>query len=625
MSQQEEIKDLLFDAVIDGEDEEVHELTTEALAIGISAEDVLYQALIPALEEVGRLFETGEYFVPEMLVGAKAMKRGLNIIRPILAESGAKPIGTFLILTVKGDIHDIGKDLVRVMLEGTGFKVVDLGVNVEPSAMIEAIQEHQPQIVGFSAFLTTTMPMFKAKIEAIEAAGLRDQVKIMVGGAPVTEEYARHVGADGFATEASTAARIAVDFIENPETSPHLLIVDPEQETKDFAKANWQDYEMPRPARILQAKAPMSSLERVLAVLQHEEPDRVPHFEWVHDLDLIKDMTGGGDYHDLVEQLDIDAVMTGPLYRKRSLGGDLTVDEWGSVRRMGKDNYAMPVDDQAPIQSLADLEKWEAPDPDDDYRYEKIKETVKRFGGKRAIILQMRDVWSGPRDYIGYAQLFINLSECPELVEGVVIKCVDHYIRVIQRSAELGVNIVFTGDDVADNRGPMFSPDLWQNLFIPHYRRLVKAIHDADLYHWKHSDGNMYPLLDSIVGAGSDGIDPIDPSGGMELSVVKAKYGDKVAIKGNVDQTELLMYGPPQKVVEAVKACIRDAGAGGGYVCSSSNSIHSGVDPELYQVMVDAVHHYGRYPLDMALLAPSEDRMAVAARARPTTIRAGPI
>jgi uroporphyrinogen decarboxylase len=458
--------------------------------------------------------------------------------------------------------------------------------------------------VGFSAFLTTTMPMFKTNIEAIEGAGLRDQVKIMVGGAPVTEEYARHVGADGFASEASTAARIAVDFIKNPGSSTHLLRPEDQTSSKTFAKVERASFELPRPKRKLPAKAEMKPVERVLAVLRHEEPDRVPHFEWVHDLDLIKTMTGDGDYFDLVELLDIDGVMTGPVYRKQSLGDELFVDEWGAVRRIGKDNYAMPVDDRAPIKSLADLEKWTPPTVDDDYRYEKIRATVDRFGSHRAIILQMRDVWSGPRDYIGYAQLFINLKECPELVEGVVSKCVDHYIQVIQRSAELGVNIVFSGDDVADNRGPMFSPTLWETLFLPHYRRLVKAIHQVGLYHWKHSDGNMYPLLDSIVGAGSDGLDPIDPSGGMELSVVKAKYGDRVAIEGDVDQTELLMYGPPEKVVEEVKGCIRDAGVGGGYVCSSSNSIHSGVDPELYKVMVDTIHHYGRYPLDMDLLAP---------------------
>ncbi|MFW6098159.1 MAG: cobalamin-dependent protein [Chloroflexota bacterium] len=604
MSNVEEIKDRLYDGVIDGQDDVVHDLVQEAVELGVPPEEVLYDALIPALEEVGSLFEKGEYFVPEMLVGAKAMKAGLGLLRPILARGGSKPIGTFLILTVKGDIHDIGKDLVRVMLEGAGFQVVDLGVNVDPQEMLKAIEEHKPQIVGFSAFLTTTMPMFKTNIEALEAAGVRDQVKVMVGGAPVTEEYARHVGADGFAPEASTASRMAMDFIKNPETSAYLLQTKEKAVGKSFAKVERESYMMPRPTRRSPALPEMKPLERVLAVLNHEQPDRVPHFEWVHDEDLIKTMTGGGTYWDLVELLDIDGVMVKPAYRKKDLGGGELVDEWGARRRIGKDNYAMPVDDEAPVKTLADLEKWNAPDPDEDFRYEPVRQAVTRFGGDRAIILQMRDVWSGPRDYIGDADLFINLKECPKLVEGVVQKCVDHYIRVIQRAAEIGVNIVFTGDDVADSRGPMFDPRMWESLFIPHFRRLVDAIHDAGLYHWKHSDGNMYPLLDSIVAAGSDGIDPIDPLGGMELSVVKARYGNQVAIKGNVDQTELLMYGPPEQVVEAVKTCIRDAGAGGGYVCSSSNSIHSGVDPELYRLMVEAIHHYGRYPLDMDMLAP---------------------
>ena len=603
-SRWEELKDRLYDGVIDGNESVVSTFTQQALDEGMPAEEVLNDALIPALEQVGSLFESGEYFVPEMLTGAKAMKAGLNLLRPILAQTGAKPIGTYLLLTVKGDIHDIGKDLVRVMLEGAGFNLIDLGVNVSPEMMIAAIEEHKPEIVGFSAFLTTTMPMFKTNIDALIEAGLRDQVMVMVGGAPITEEYAIHVGADGFAEEASTATRIAIDFLKNSVNSQYLLQAKAHTPTRHFTRIKGS-FDLPKPKRKFPPKPAMTSLERVLAVLNHEEPDRVPHFEWVHDADLIKTMTKGGDYWDLIELLDIDGVMVAPAYRKKDLGGNRLADEWGAVREIGKDNYAVPVDAQAPIKTLKDLETWQPPDPDDDFRYTKIRETVERFGGRRAIILQMRDVWSGPRDYIGYAQLFINLKERPELVEGVVAKCVDHYIRVIERAAEIGVNIVFTGDDVADNRGPMFRLELWENLFLPHYQRLVSAIHDAGLYHWKHSDGNMYPLLDSIVAAGSDGIDPIDPSGGMELKVVKAKYGDKVAIKGNVDQTELLMYGPPVAVVEEVKACIRDAGIGGGYVCSSSNSIHSGVDPELYRIMVDTIHHYGRYPLDGDMLAPA--------------------
>ncbi len=602
----EELKDELFGGVIDGEEALVSRLTNEALADGMEAEDILYDALIPALEEVGSLFEKGTYFVPEMLLGAKAMKSGLNILRPVLAKSGIKPVGKFMILTVKGDIHDIGKDLVRTMLEGASFQVIDLGVNVSPEKMIEEVRAQKPDILGFSAFLTTTMPMFKTNIDALKEAGLRDSVKVMVGGAPITAEYARLVGADGFAEEASTATRIALDFLSQPETSPHLLQNQATEATRTYTKVDSSSYVMPRPARRVPALPAQSPLERVLTTLKHQEPDRVPHFEWVHDLDVINAMTNGGDYHDLIEQYDIDGVMVAPAYRKRTLGEpDLLVDEWGAVRRIGKDNYAMPVDDQAPIKTLKDLETWNPPDPDDPFRYEPIKRVVERFGGKRAVILQMRDVWSGPRDYMGYAQLFVNLKTAPELVEGVVQRCVDHYIRVIQRASEMGVNIIFTGDDVADNRGPMFSPALWESMFVPHFTRLVHAIHDCGLYHWKHSDGNMYPFLDSICAAGSDGIDPIDPSGGMELSVVKQKYGHKMAIKGNVDQTELLMYGPAEAVVESVKKCIRDAGQGGGYVCSSSNSIHSGVAPDLYKVMIDAIHYYGQYPLDADVLAPA--------------------
>jgi len=352
-------------------------------------------------------------------------------------------------------------------------------------------------------------------------------------------------------------------------------------------------------------KPQMSPRERVMAVLRREEPDRVPHFEWVVAKEVFRPLTQGGDYYDLVELQDHDAVMVGPAYRKQTIEDGMLLDEWGSVRVMGHDDYALPIEERAPIKSEEDLAKWQVPDPDDPYRYERIKQVVARFGGHRAIILQMRDVWSGVRDYMGFQQALMDLLLRPELVEAVVTRCVDHYIRVIEHASELGVDIVFTGDDIADSRGPLFSPKLWKNLLLPHYVRLVDAIHGVGLYHWKHSDGNLYPFLDSIVEAGSDAIDPIDPMGGMELSVVKAKYGDRVAIKGNIDQVELLIDGPPGAVVESVKKAIRDAGVGGGYVCSSSNSIHSGVDPALYTVMVDAIHDYGRYPLDMDRLAPA--------------------
>ena len=209
----EEILQGLFDDTLVGNAPSVKALTEEGLAAGMDPETLLYDALIPSLEEVGARFERGDFFVPEMLIAARAMQGALDILRPLLAETGAKPIGTFVMGTVKGDVHDIGKNLVNIMLEGAGFTVYDLGVNVAPERFVEQVLEHEPDIVGFSAFLTTTMPMFKANINALEKAGLRDKVIVMVGGAPVTQEYADVVGADGYAADASTAVRLAKDLI----------------------------------------------------------------------------------------------------------------------------------------------------------------------------------------------------------------------------------------------------------------------------------------------------------------------------------------------------------------------------------------------------------------------------
>jgi 5-methyltetrahydrofolate--homocysteine methyltransferase len=209
----EELLSQLYDLTLVGNAPGVLELTSSGLAMGVGPETLLYEALIPALEEVGARFERGDFFVPEMLIAGKAMAGALEVLRPLLAETGAASIGTVVIGTVKGDVHDIGKNLVNIMFEGAGFHVIDLGVQVAPEKFVDAVVEHQPDIVGFSAFLTTTMPMFKANINALTKAGLRDKVLVMVGGAPVTQEYADVVGADGYAADASAAVVRAKQLI----------------------------------------------------------------------------------------------------------------------------------------------------------------------------------------------------------------------------------------------------------------------------------------------------------------------------------------------------------------------------------------------------------------------------
>jgi methylmalonyl-CoA mutase cobalamin-binding domain/chain len=203
----------LYDRTLVGNGPEVLDLTRQGLATGLGPETLLYEALIPALEEVGARFERGDFFVPEMLIAGKAMAGALEILRPLLAETGAQTIGKIVMGTVKGDVHDIGKNLVNIMFEGAGFEVIDLGVQVAPERFVAAIEEHQPDIVGFSAFLTTTMPMFKANINALVKAGLRERVIVMVGGAPVTQEYADVVGADGYAADASAAVVRAKELL----------------------------------------------------------------------------------------------------------------------------------------------------------------------------------------------------------------------------------------------------------------------------------------------------------------------------------------------------------------------------------------------------------------------------
>jgi 5-methyltetrahydrofolate--homocysteine methyltransferase len=193
----------------DGEDKEVAALVQQALDQGLEPHEILHGGLIAGMDEVGKDFKADVLYMPEVLVAARAMQAGMDVLRPLLAESDVTGAGKYLIGTVEGDLHDIGKNLVRMMLEGAGFQTVDLGKDVKPEAFVAAVREHQPNILGLSALLTTTMPAMKTTIEALEEAGLRDSVKIMVGGAPVTATFAEEIGADAYAPDAASAVDVA--------------------------------------------------------------------------------------------------------------------------------------------------------------------------------------------------------------------------------------------------------------------------------------------------------------------------------------------------------------------------------------------------------------------------------
>ena len=199
----------LHDAILSGDAKTAKTTTEQALAAGVEPMKLVQEHMMPAMAEVGRRFECNEYFVPELLLAARAMKAALELIRPLLATSGAKPAARVALGTVKGDLHDIGKNLVMAMLEGGGYEVIDLGVNVTPEQFVAAVKGKGANIVAMSALLTTTMPAMKTTVDALQQAGVRQQVKVLIGGAPITQKYADEIGADGYSESAAGAVNAA--------------------------------------------------------------------------------------------------------------------------------------------------------------------------------------------------------------------------------------------------------------------------------------------------------------------------------------------------------------------------------------------------------------------------------
>jgi corrinoid protein of di/trimethylamine methyltransferase len=204
----------LYEAILTGDHKTSIAVTQEAIDAKVEAMEMVTGYMVPAMDEVGRRFECDDYFVPELLLSARAMKGALALLRPLLAAEGAKSAGRVVIGTVKGDLHDIGKNIVAAMLEGGGFEVIDLGADVSPQKFVDAIKERSPNLVCLSALLTVTMPSMKTTIDAIQAAGVRDSVKVLVGGAPVTADFAKSIGADGFGENATVAVTLARQFVQ---------------------------------------------------------------------------------------------------------------------------------------------------------------------------------------------------------------------------------------------------------------------------------------------------------------------------------------------------------------------------------------------------------------------------
>ncbi|HZP00324.1 MAG TPA: uroporphyrinogen decarboxylase family protein [Terriglobia bacterium] len=340
-----------------------------------------------------------------------------------------------------------------------------------------------------------------------------------------------------------------------------------------------------------------------MAALAREEPDRLPIAEFVIDPRVVSALCPGTvSQTDFEEIMDFDAVCCGTEYRiVQDYPDGSYVDEWGVLYRRGPEIQDHPV--KGPITSASDLERYVPPDPEAPHRLGRLPELVQRFKFRKAIVFRHRAAFMWSAFLNGMDELLMNFLSAPAFAHRLLDRVLEVNLRIARRALRAGADVVMLGDDYAGTQGPLFSPAVFEQFILPRLKRMVDSIHEEGGKVIKHSDGNLWPILDMIIKTGIDGIHPIEPIAGMDIGEVKQKYGKRVCVLGNIDCSSLLPRGAPAEVEAAVKECIRKASLGGGHIICSSNSIHSSVNPKNYLAMIKAAKKFGRYPLRVAELA----------------------
>ena len=342
----------------------------------------------------------------------------------------------------------------------------------------------------------------------------------------------------------------------------------------------------------------MNSNKRFLTALQGGIPDQVPIFELYIHPEIIDALLPGATLPDFVEKFELDAIsslwMTDGAITETYLDEKTTQDEWGITWRYGAEGRA-PI--HGAIQTLEDAKHFIPPDPDAPHRLETLREYVAKFKGDKTVIYQSRYGFMWAADLRKLENFLMDLLDNPSLAHHLLEMANDFAIRLARNAVRAGADVVIFGDDIAFRSGPMISPKAFEEFLLPYFTKAVHAVQEEGALCIKHSDGNIWPLLDLIVDTGVDGLNPLEPFAGMDIGEVKKIYGDRICLIGNIDCGELLCNGSVEEVEHTVKETIKATAPDGGYIVSSSNSIHSSVKPKNYQAMIAATKKYGKYPL----------------------------
>ena len=342
----------------------------------------------------------------------------------------------------------------------------------------------------------------------------------------------------------------------------------------------------------------MNSAERVFTALRRQVPDRVPILEWYVHPGVYQAILPGASWPDFVEQCGLDAIvahfMFEGTFKEERVDDKTVINEWGVTLGITAEHKA-PLD--GPIKSLADLRRYTPPDPDAPYRLGGLPGYVTRFKGKKAIVWCQRAEFMWAAELCRLDNFLMFMVEQPQLAHEVLEMVNEFAVRLARRAVRAGAEIIMLGDDIAYRTHPMISPAMYETFIRPRLARIVEAVHDEGAFVVKHSDGNLWPILELMVSTDIDGINPLEPVAGMDIGEVKRKYGQRVCLLGNIDCGQLLSRGTPEAVARSVRETIRVAAPGGGYIMTSSNTIHSAVKPENYRTMIEETHRSGIYPI----------------------------
>ncbi len=346
----------------------------------------------------------------------------------------------------------------------------------------------------------------------------------------------------------------------------------------------------------------MNGLERLQRALRRQEPDRVPHFEFLVHEKVRNGIKPGLSLEEFLEYVDHDGIgIPDKAYAHSHTvvdeGKRIYRDQWGALVKFSEEAAGIPF--EPAIKPGQGLENHVMPDPDEDWRYDHLRKMAKRFKGEKALLCGVTDVFDVVKEsFLGDIPMFTDMIRNPLRVHEMCQAVLDYQLRYVENCREAGADFFFINGDYAVTDGPMVSPKMAADFLMPYLKGLVTRIHELGSLCIKHSDGLLWSLFEQIIDTGVDGIHPIDPEAGMDMGEAKAKYGAKICLLGNIDCGPLLTWGTVEEVREATRECIRKGGKGGGLICMSSNSIHSGVKPENYTAMLDVIHKYGTYPLE---------------------------